>query len=169
MNRNNAVAHQFARLLAPLAILFASVFQCAAQSQDQAGTARKETGKDEFMACPSTVLEVYIDVEVKDRKGMAVPNLSRKNFRVYEDGVRQEVSAFMQVGEQSDGKYTLLYYPTNIRFDGLRRKVQVGTRANEGRKLRVNFQLRPDPNNGLHLNVSVYPQGYSILSPPHNK
>jgi hypothetical protein len=162
MNRNNAVAHQFARLLAPLAILFASVFQCAAQSQDQAGTARKETGKDEFMACPSTVLEVYIDVEVKDRRGKAVPNLSRKNFRIYEDGVPQEVSAFMQVGAQSDGKYTLLYYPTNIRFDGLRRKVQVGTRANEGRKLRVNFQLRPDPDNGLRLKVSVYSQGYSV-------
>ena len=108
MNRNNAVARQFARLLAPLAVLYASVLQCAAQSQDQAGTARKATGKEEFMACPSSVLEVYIDVEVKDRKGMAVPNLSRKNFRVYEDGVPQEVSAFMQVGAESDGKYTLL-------------------------------------------------------------
>lgn len=169
MNRNNAVARQFAGLLAPLMVLFVSVFQCAAQSQDQAGTAQKATGKDEFMACPSSVLEVYIDVEVKDRKGKAVPNLSRKNFRIYEDGVPQEVSALMQVGAQSDGKYTLLYYPTHIRFDGLRRKVQVGTRANEERKLRVNFQLRPDPNNGLRLSVSVYPQGYSVLSPPHNK
>jgi len=162
MNRNNAVDRQFARLLAPLAILFAVVFQCAAQSQDQAGTAQKAPGKDEFMACPSTVLEVYIDVEVKDRKGKAVANLSRENFRVYEDGVRQEISAFMQVGAQSDGKYTLLYYPTNIRFDGLRRKVQVGTRANEGPKLRVSFQLRPDPNNELRLKVGVYPQGYSV-------
>ena len=162
MSRNNAVDRQFARLLAPLVVLFASVIQCAAQSQDQAGTAQKATGKDEFMACPSTVLVVYIDVEVKDRKGNAVPNLSRKNFRVYEDGVPQEVSALMQVGAQSDGKYTLLYYPTNIRFDGLRRKVQVGTRANEWRKLRVSFQLRPDPKNELGLKVSVYPQGYSI-------
>ncbi|HMB28326.1 MAG TPA: hypothetical protein VKS99_09485, partial [Blastocatellia bacterium] len=161
MSRNNAVDRQFARLLAPLVVLFASVIQCAAQSQDQAGTAQKATGKDEFMACPSTVLVVYIDVEVKDRKGNAVPNLSRKNFRVYEDGVPQEVSALMQVGAQSDGKYTLLYYPTNIRFDGLRRKVQVGTRANEWRKLRVSFQLRPDPKNELGLKVSVYPQGYS--------
>jgi|SoiMethySBSTD1v2_1073268.scaffolds.fasta_scaffold1669779_2 hypothetical protein len=169
MNGNNAVDRQFARLLAPLAILFALIIQCAAQSQDQAGTAQKTTGKDEIIACPSSVLEVYIDVEIKDRKGMAVPNLSRKNFRVYEDGVRQEISAFMQVGEQSDGKYTLLYYPTNIRFDGLRRKVQVETQANEGRKLRGSFQLRPDPSNELRLKVSVYPQGYSILTPPHKK
>jgi len=162
MNGNNAVDRQFARLLAPLAILFVSVFQCAAQSQDQAGTAQKAPGKDEFYACPSTVLEVYIDVEVKDRKGKPVPNLSRENFRVYEDGVRQEISAFRQVGEQSDGKYILFYLPTNIRFDGLRRKVQVGTRANEGRRLRVSFQLMPDPNNELRLKVSVYHQGYSV-------
>ena len=162
MNGTNAVDRQFARLLAPLAIIFVSVFQCAAQSQDQAGTAQKAPGKDEFYACPYSVLEMYIDVEVKDRKGKAVPNLSRKTFRVYEDGVRQEISAFMQVGAQSDGKYTLFYLPTNIRFDGLRRKVQVGTRANEGSKLGVSFQLRPDPNNKLGLKISVYPQGYSI-------
>jgi hypothetical protein len=162
MNRNNAVDRQFAKLLAPLAILFVSAFQCAAQSQDQAGTAQKAADKDGIIACPSSLLEVYIDVEVKDRKGKAVPNLSRENFRVYEDGVRQEISAFRQVGAQSDGKYTLFYYPTNIRFDGRRRKVQVGTRANEGSKLQVSFRLRPDPNNELGQKVSVYPQGYSI-------
>jgi hypothetical protein len=169
MNRSNAVGRQFARLLMPLAILFASAFQCSAQSQDQAGTAQKATGKDEIIECPSTVLAMYIDVEVKDRKGKAVPNLSRKNFRVYEDGARQEISGFLQVGAQSDGKYALLVYPTNIRFDGLRRKVQVGTRGNDGRKLLVSFQLRPDPNNDLRLNFSVYPQGYSIGTPPYKR
>jgi hypothetical protein len=169
MNRNNAVDRQFARLMAPLAILFVSAFQCAAQSQDQAGTAQKATDEDGIIACRFSVLDIYVDVEVKDRRGKAVPYLDWKNFLVYEDGVRQDISAFMQVGATSDGKYLLYYWPTNPAFDGRRRKVRIEARTTDGRKLRVGFRLRPDPINDLRFKVGVYPEGYSIQELPPKK
>jgi hypothetical protein len=166
MNRNNAVDRQFAKLLAPLAILFVSAFQCAAQSQDQAGTAQNATGKDEIIACRFSVLDIYVDVEVKDQRGKVVPNLDWKNFLVYEDGVRQDIYAFMQVGEQPNGKYLLYYLPTNPVFDSKRRKVRIEARTTDGRKLRVSYRLRPDPINEFSFKVDVYPQGYSIQELP---
>jgi hypothetical protein len=159
MNRNNAVDRQFAKLLAPLAILFVSAFQCAAQSQDQAGTAQNATGKDGIIACRFSVLDIYADIEVKDQRGKVVPYLDWKNFLVYEDGVRQGIYAFV---EQSDGKYLLVYMPTNWVFDGKRRKVRIDARTSDGRKLRVSSRLRLDPENELRFKVDVYPQGYSI-------
>ena len=160
MNRNNSVDRQFARLLAPLAILFASAFQCAAQSQDQAGTAQKATGKDEIIACRFSVLGVNVDVEVKDQKGNAVPNLRMKNFLVDEDGVEQDILSFMQVGAPSNGKYSLYYEPTNVVFDDKRHKVSIEIWTSDGRKLRVRTRLRPDLTKEISFKVGVYPQGY---------
>jgi hypothetical protein len=159
MNRNNAVDRRFARLLAPLAILFVSVFQCAAQSQNQAGTDQKTTDKDGIIACRFSVLDIYVDIEVKDRKGKLVPYLDPKNFLVYEDGVRQGIYTF---SEQSDGKYLLSYLPTNLVFDGKRRKVRIHARTSDGRKLVVSSRLTPDPDNERKFKVGVYPEGYSI-------
>src|SRR5262245_34820012 len=121
MNGNNAVDRQFARVLAPLAILFASVFQCSAQSKDQSGTAQKTTDDDAVIACRFFVLDIYVDAEVKYKRGNVIPHLDWKDFLVYEDGVRQDISAFI---EESDGKYLLYYLPTNMVFDGKRRKVR---------------------------------------------
>ena len=162
MNRNNAVDHQFARLLAPAAILFTLVIQCAAQSQDQAGTDRKATGKDEIIACRFSVLDIYVDVEVKDQKGNVVPNLRMNNFLLYEDGVQQQILSWSRTGAVSDYMHSLHYEPTNLVFDGRRRKVHIEARTNDGRKLQVRFRLKPDPINELNFKVGVYPQGYSI-------
>ena len=169
MNRTNAVDRQFARLLAPLAILFVSAFQCAAQSQDQAGTAQKATDEDGVIACRFSVLDINVDVEVKDRRGKLVPYLEWKNFLVYEDGVRQDIYAFRQVGAPSDGKYLLYYTPTNPVFDGRRRKVRIEARTTDGRKLRVSSRFTPDPINELSFKVGVYPEGYSIQELPPKK
>lgn len=163
MNRNNAVNRQFARVLTPLAILFASLFQCSAQSQDQTGTVKKTTVEDGIIVCRFSELDIYVDVEVKDRRGKFIPYLDRKNILVYEDGVRQDMSAFI---EQSDGKYLLRYQPTNMVFDGKKRKVRIDARTSDGRKLRVSSRLRPDPENELRFKVDVYPQGYSIQELP---
>jgi hypothetical protein len=166
MNRTNAFDRQFARLLAPLAILFVSVLQCAAQSQDQAGTAQKPSVKDGIIVCRFSELDIYVDIEVKDRKGKLVPYLGPKNFLVYEDGVRQNISAFI---EQSDGKYLLYYWPTNLVFDGKRRKVRIEARTSDGRKLLVSSRFTLDPIDKHRFKVGVYPEGYSIQEPPDKK
>jgi hypothetical protein len=169
MNRNNAVNRQFTKLLIPLAISFVSVFQCHAQSQDQAGTARKPTGKDEIIACRFSVLGVIVDVAVKDQKGNVVPNLRMKNFLVYEDGVEQDILSFMQIGVPSNGKYSLYYEPANVVFDGKRRGIRIEVWTPDGRKLRISSRIRLDPNDEFSFKVGVYPQGYSIREAPHKK
>ena len=40
---------------------------------------------------------VEVDASVFDRDGQFVPNLKREDFEVYEDGVRQDITAFTQV------------------------------------------------------------------------
>ena len=169
MNRNNAVDRQGAKLLAPLAIICVLAFQCAAQSQDQTGTAQKSTDKDGVIACRFSALDISVDVEVKDRGGKAVSNLGLKNFLVYEDGVRQDIWDFRQVGAPSDGKYLLYYEPTKPVFDGRRRKVRIEARTTDGRKLRVSSRFTPYPINELRFKVGVYPEGYSIQELPPKK
>jgi hypothetical protein len=172
MNRNNAVGRKFARLLAPLAILFVSVFQCPAQSQDQAGTDRKATGQDKSIDCWYSasdiyLFDIYVDVEVKDRRGNGVPSLSRKNFVVYEDDVRQDILSLRRTDGPSGGKYSLHYKPTNSMFDGKMRKVRIEARTSDGSKLRVGRRLRPEPIYEPGFKVGVYSQGYSIQGLSH--
>jgi hypothetical protein len=169
MNRSNTVDCQFANLLASLAILFILVVQCGAQSQDQAGTARKATGDDEIIACRFSVLDIYVDVEVKNQKGNGVPNLRMKNFLVYEDGVQQQILSWSRTGAAPNYTHSLYYEPTNLVFDGQRRKVHVEARTNDGRKLRVRYRLRPDTDNEVSFKVGVFPQGYSIRELPPKK
>ena len=40
---------------------------------------------------------VEVDAAVFDRQGQSVPGLKREDFEIFEDGVRQDVSAFTQV------------------------------------------------------------------------
>jgi len=158
-----------ANLLKSMAVLFILIIQCGAQSQDQAGTDQKATGKDEIIACRFSALGMSVDIEVKDQRGKIFPGLNWKNLIVYEDGVEQQILAFMQTGEQSSGNYSLYYEPMNMVFDGKRRKVRIEARTNDGRKLRVNTWLRPDPNKELRFNIGVYPQSYSIEELPREK
>src|SRR5262245_2862035 len=162
VNRNDVVDRRFAELPASLAILFVLGVQCGAQSQDQSGTERKAPSKDGIIACRFSVLDVYVDVEVKDRRGKIVPSLNRENFLVYEDGVQQDITHFLQISKQSNSKYLLFYTPTNLVFDGKRRKVRIEARTDDGSTLRVSARLSPDPNKELRFNIGVYSQGYSV-------
>jgi len=169
MSGNNTINCKPAKFLSSLAILFILVIQCGAQSQDQAGTDRKGTRKDEIIACRFSALGMIVDIEVKDQRGKVVPGLNWRNFVVYEDGVQQQILSFMQAGEQSSDKYSLYYEPSNVVFDGERRKVRIEARSTDGRKLRVSTLLRPDPNKEFRFNIGVYSQGYSIEKPPREK
>ena len=57
---------------------------------------------------------VAVEVEVRNANGSPVPNLSYDQFRVYEDGKRQQIAHFTDERdsepEGSPVKYTLSYY-----------------------------------------------------------
>jgi Ca-activated chloride channel family protein len=74
--RSFAIAALFAALLAPLPPRAAS-----AQDQDD----------DQI---PIQTLEVFLPVMVFDRKEEFVPNLTRNNFRIFEDGKEQVITSF---------------------------------------------------------------------------
>jgi hypothetical protein len=165
MSAGRNIQCQSTKLRAYLAVLFvwtALIAPCFAQSQKAAETDGKTPAQDSIIACRFSALDVYVDVEVKDRSGKVVPGLSHRDFLVFEDGTQQEIYSFERISEQSNTKYRLFYLPTNMKFDGKRRTVRIEARTSDGRKLQARSRLRPDPIDKINFKVSVYPQGYSI-------
>jgi VWFA-related protein len=76
---------------APIFLLFAATISLQAQSRPSSGQL-----PDDDVVRVSTSL-VTVPVVVKTRRGAYVPNLRREDFRIYEDGVEQEVSHFETV------------------------------------------------------------------------
>lgn len=88
-------------VLASLALL-----ACTAMFSEQRGSARAQTPQSSPPAASQTseqeidpddvisvnTTEVLLPVTVRDRAGRLVPNLTRKDFRVFEDGVEQPLS-----------------------------------------------------------------------------
>jgi len=64
--------------------------------------AQQQTPPTKTQVDPQTVTistsEVRLDAVVKDKKGRPVTGLTATDFEVYEDGVRQEIKSFRQVG-----------------------------------------------------------------------
>jgi VWFA-related protein len=77
---NNSVHHRF--LMALLALCLLALTACAARAQDQ----------DEVLRVESNL--VQLNVGVADQQGRAVTTLTRDDFAVYEDGVRQPIQTF---------------------------------------------------------------------------
>ena len=63
--------------------------------QDQAPTGPEEVDAGDVVRVNTTL--VTIPVSVMDRDGRYVPNLQKEDFRVWEDGVEQEVAFFQSV------------------------------------------------------------------------
>src|SRR5215475_683237 len=84
---------------------FAVVFLTAALvapalTQDQSKPARQ----GEKVALGTVeVVEVLLDVVVKDKHGRAVTDLSAADFDVFEDGVKQPVQSFRLITRNSEG------------------------------------------------------------------
>jgi Ca-activated chloride channel family protein len=57
-----------------------------------AANVREEVGEDEVVRVETTL--VTIPVSVTDRQGRYIPDLTKEEFRVFEDGVEQEVAYF---------------------------------------------------------------------------
>ena len=66
-----------------------------AQQQEQAPAGPEEVDSSDVIRVNTTL--VTIPVSVMDREGRYVPNLQKEEFRVWEDGVEQEVAFFQSV------------------------------------------------------------------------
>ena len=65
------------------------------QQQDQQSTGPEEVDAGDIIRVSTTL--VTIPVSVMDRDGRYVPNLQKEEFRIWEDGVEQEVAFFQSV------------------------------------------------------------------------
>ena len=82
-------------LIVPLLLFFAGTSSTFAQSAS--ATPSPSPNQDEQVIDPEDVIsvnttEVLLPVTVRDSAGVLVSNLTRKDFRVFEDGVEQELS-----------------------------------------------------------------------------
>jgi VWFA-related protein len=71
-------------------VLFISAFTCSAQSP--VGVSKTQAVDDEIERVDVTLVNVL--AVVKDRPGRFVTNLRREDFRLYEDGVEQQITHF---------------------------------------------------------------------------
>jgi len=65
------------------------------QQQDQQSTGPEEVDAGDIIRVSTTL--VTIPVSVMDRDGRYIPNLQKEEFRIWEDGVEQEVAFFQSV------------------------------------------------------------------------
>jgi hypothetical protein len=72
---------------------------------------------------------VFLYIEVEDKNGRSLADLSVKQFVVYEDGVKQFLDLMEKLEVFEAGKnrvrYRLGYYSTNDKLDGAFRVIQV--------------------------------------------
>lgn len=70
-----------------------------AQTQNPSPAVRQEASEDEIVRVNTTL--VTVPVSVKERNGKLVSNLRREDFRLYEDGIEQEIVYFEPPEETS--------------------------------------------------------------------
>jgi VWFA-related protein len=84
-----------------IAVIFlTSALVAAGLAQDQSKPARQ----DNKVAGAVEIVEVLLDVVVKDKRGRAVKDLSAADFEVFEDGVKQPVESFRLITRNSTGE-----------------------------------------------------------------
>lgn len=110
----------------------------------------QEVGEDEVLKVETTL--VTVPISVMDRDGKFIPNLRREDFRVYEDGVEQEITFFAPV----EKPFTVVLL---IDTSGSTEKLQKEIRA-----AAVAFldQLRPEDN----VMVATFDSEIEVLHKP---
>src|ERR1041385_1042764 len=72
--------------------LFVAVSSSSARAQSRPSEAGQEASEDEVVRVSTTL--VTVPVGVLDRQGRFVPGLGKEQFRLFENGVEQEVAYF---------------------------------------------------------------------------
>lgn len=89
------------RLLFVSIVLLVTSTPAYAQENNPPNTAGQESGEDDVVRVSTTL--VTVPVSVMDRQGRFIPNLSRDQFRLYENGIQQEIAYF----ESADRPFTV--------------------------------------------------------------
>lgn len=115
--------------------------QCSAQSQSLPQEDSKIKNAEQVIIC--RVLEVVVRVDVIDQQGKEITDLTKDDFIIYEDGVKQELQHWkrnVDPDRQPDQPmYEAGYLPDTRYFSGEWRKIRVKVRKQDGRKLKVQF------------------------------
>ena len=135
-------------LLLIFIVAFPSLTQSIPPIPQQTKDGKKE---DSIIVCNQTCLAI-VYVKVVDGSGKEILTLSRDDFLVYEDGVQQDINHMWRNDnykqERKQARYQLGYYPTNEKFDGKYRKINVTVQAKDVTKWKV--QVFPK---GYHANL----------------
>ncbi|HEX5081183.1 MAG TPA: VWA domain-containing protein, partial [Blastocatellia bacterium] len=84
-----------------IAVMFlTSALVTTGLAQDQSKPARQ----NEKAAGAVQIVEVLLDVVVKDKRGRAVTDLSAADFEIFEDGAKQPVESFRLITRNSTGE-----------------------------------------------------------------
>ena len=140
MDNQNRFTHWFIRLLAGL-VLSSSLIHVSAQSPDQSTPDANTKNKSEIIRCP--VYITVVKVKVSDQAGKEVSELTKDDFSVYEDGVKQQIVFWTSDGDTDAARiqpgYVMAYYPVNRSFEGKFRRIRVVVRAKGRAKLKAEF------------------------------
>lgn len=88
-------------VLSPLIAVFVAASPSYAQKQNASGVIRQEVAEDDVVRVSTTL--VTLPVSVMDRHGRFIPDLQKGQFRIFEDGVEQQISHF----ESADKPFTV--------------------------------------------------------------
>jgi len=84
-----------------------------------------------------------VRVEVTDRQGKEITDLTKNDFIIYEDGVREELQYWKRnVGtnrQPDESIYEAGYLPDTRHFRGEWRKIRIEVRKQDERKLKVRY------------------------------
>src|SRR5436190_1998239 len=97
MRRSVSVRSVVVLLAVVLLLVFAALPSRSVLAQSKSSTQTPQPKQNEQEIDPGDVIsvnttEVLLPVTVRDRSGLLVTNLTRRDFRVFEDGVRQPLS-----------------------------------------------------------------------------
>ena len=144
MNSQNRVTHCFMAILVNT-MLWSSPIGGFAQSPNQSPPNNNAQNNSEIIACSYSVTLTLVRVKVSDRTGKEISDLTKDDFVVYEDGVRQQLVFWTREDGDSDlegiqSGYEIAYYPIKYPFDGKFRRIRVVVIQAKGKnKLRVEF------------------------------
>ena len=114
--------------------------QSSSQSQNPSQEDRKIKNDDQIIC---RVFEAVVRVDVTDRRGKESTDLTKDDFIIYEDGVKQELFYWKRnVGPDrppDQPMYEAGYLPNTRHFRGEWCKVHIVVRNQDERKLRVQF------------------------------
>ena len=120
--------------------LLSLALQGLAQSSNQPAVSNTKNN-DQPSSCFEYVVQVK--VEVRDQQGREIADLTKDDFMIYEDGVKQEIFYWKRkVGPDKEADHTMYevgYFPTNGQLRGEWRKIRVEVRNQEKKKLKVQY------------------------------